>query len=114
MQKNQKLRLRDLRNDKDMTQSEVADIIKTSANYYGEYENGKREIPIDRILLLAEFYNVSLDYITRRTNVKSVATNENVPTKYKPDETALISMYKTLSDRQKRAIHELVRSILDI
>lgn len=63
-------RLKDLREDKDMTQSELADIIGTSQSYYSQYEKGKREIPFDRIIILAEYYNVTIDYIAGLTNSK--------------------------------------------
>ena len=56
-------RLRDIREDKDLTQEEVAKILKTSQSYYAQYENGKRTIPFDRAIILARFYNVSLDYL---------------------------------------------------
>ena len=63
-------RLRDLREDNDMTQAQVARIIGTSQQHYGKYESGKIVIPFDRAILLAEFYDVSLDYLAGRTNVK--------------------------------------------
>ena len=56
-------RLRDLREDADKSQAEIAKIIGTSQSYYAQYENGKRAIPFERMIVLAEYYNVSLDYI---------------------------------------------------
>ena len=56
-------RLRDLREDKDLNQAQVADVIGTSQSYYAQYENGKRELPFNRAIELAKFYNVSLDYL---------------------------------------------------
>ena len=56
-------RLRDLREDADKSQAEIAKIIGTSQSYYAQYENGKRAIPFERMVALAEYYNVSLDYI---------------------------------------------------
>ena len=56
-------RLKDLREDADKTQEEIAKIIGTSQSYYAQYENGKRSIPFERMILLAKYYNVSLDYI---------------------------------------------------
>lgn len=63
-------RLKDLREDKDLKQSDVAEIIKTSQSYYAQYENGKRAIPFDRVIELAKYYNVSTDYIAGLTNDK--------------------------------------------
>ena len=56
-------RLRDLREDADKSQEEIAKIIGTSQSYYAQYENGKRAIPFDRLVVLAEYYNISIDYI---------------------------------------------------
>jgi transcriptional regulator with XRE-family HTH domain len=55
-------RLKDLREDADKSQEEIAKIIGTSQSYYAQYENGKRAIPFERVVVLAEYYNVSLDY----------------------------------------------------
>ena len=56
-------RLKDLREDAEKSQEEIARIIGTSQSYYAQYENGKRAIPFERVVALAKFYNVSLDYI---------------------------------------------------
>lgn len=61
-------RMKDLREDHDLTQAQIAEIIQTSQNYYAQYENGHRPITIERLIKLADFYNVSLDYITGRTD----------------------------------------------
>ena len=56
-------RLKDLREDADKSQKEIAELIGTSQSYYAQYENGKRAIPFDRMVALAKYYNVSLDYL---------------------------------------------------
>ena len=56
-------RLKDLREDADKSQEEIAKVIGTSQSYYAQYESGKRSIPFERMVLLASYYNVSLDYI---------------------------------------------------
>lgn len=56
-------RIRDLREDGDYTQKEIADILKTTQSYYAQYENGHRPLPIDHLITLCKFYNVSSDYI---------------------------------------------------
>ena len=55
-------RLKDLREDADKSQEEIAKILGTTQSYYAQYENGKRAIPFERMIILAKFYNVSLDY----------------------------------------------------
>lgn len=62
-------RLKDLREDNDLYQKEVADIIKVSQQYYCEYELGNRPIPVEKLIILADFYKTSTDYILGRTNI---------------------------------------------
>ena len=61
-------RLRDLREDFEKSQEGIAKVIGTSQSYYAQYENGKRAIPFDRVVALARYYNVSLDYIAGLTD----------------------------------------------
>lgn len=63
-------RLKDLREDKDLSQEEVARILETEQSYYAKYENGVRPIPFERVIKLALFYDVSIDYIAGLTNDK--------------------------------------------
>lgn len=65
-------RLRDLREDKDMNQTQVAEILKIKQTVYSRYERGFQTIPLEHLITLADFYGVSIDYITDRTNVKKV------------------------------------------
>lgn len=62
------LRLRDLREDHDYTQQYVASVLHIQQNTYSQYETGKRQIPIDILIQLADLYNTSTDYILRRTD----------------------------------------------
>ena len=61
-------RLKDLRVDQDKTQKEIANIINTTFQYYSAYERGIRDIPFSRIIQLAKYYNVTIDYIAGLTN----------------------------------------------
>ena len=61
-------RLRDLREDKDLTIRELANILHMQKTTYHNYETGKRELPFELAITLAKFYNVSLDYIGGITN----------------------------------------------
>ena len=56
-------RIRDLREDRDLTQMEIARVIKTTQQQYSKIETGKADISGEKLKLLAEFYNVSADYI---------------------------------------------------
>ena len=61
------MRLKDLREDNDVKQKELAKYLNIKQNTYSQYENGKREIPIELLWKLADFYNTSVDYIIGRT-----------------------------------------------
>ncbi|MBP1534559.1 MAG: helix-turn-helix transcriptional regulator [Ruminococcus sp.] len=63
-------KIRELREDHDLTQEKCAKIAYISKNSYIRYETGEREPPLDVIIYLANFYGVSLDYIAGRTNNK--------------------------------------------
>ena len=64
-------RLRDLREDADLKQRVVADILHITPQQYSLYETGTREIPFHHVITLAKFYHVSIDYIAGLTNHKS-------------------------------------------
>lgn len=63
-------RIRDLREDNDLLQKDVAKLLGTTQQYYSEYEKGKRTIPTEHIIKLAKFYGTSTDYILGLTNIK--------------------------------------------
>ena len=64
------LRLKDLREDHDLLQKEIADYLNISQMTYSYYESGKRMIPFELLIKLAEYYHTSVDYILDRTNQK--------------------------------------------
>lgn len=66
--KNKYPRIKDLREDKDMSQQEVADILSVTQSSYARYEIGDRSIPIELAIKLCDFYGCSLDYLFGRTN----------------------------------------------
>ena len=59
-------RLRDLREDHDMKQKEVAALLEIDQRVYSNYETGKRDIPLHHLMVLADYYKVSVDYILGR------------------------------------------------
>lgn len=65
-------RLRDLREDMDLNQTQIAEILHTSQTVYSRYERGFQTIPVEHLLILVDFYNVSIDYILGRTNNKKL------------------------------------------
>lgn len=64
-------RMRDLREDRDISQDILARLLNTSQQQYSRYENGT-EMPYNSLIKIADFYNVSIDYILGRTNKKEL------------------------------------------
>ncbi len=62
--------MRDLREDNDKTQQEIADMLGTSQTMYARYERGANELPIHHLLKLCDYYGVSADFFLGRTNKK--------------------------------------------
>ncbi len=65
-----KLRIRDLREDRDLKQREIADFLLCDQSLYSKYERGERSLPLEYADRLADFYSVSVDYLLGRTSVK--------------------------------------------
>lgn len=57
------MRIKDLREDSDLTQQELAEYLHIKQNTYSQYENGQRQIPIDVLIALARYYKTSTDYL---------------------------------------------------
>lgn len=65
-----KLRIRDLREDSDLTQKQIASHLICDQSLYSKYERGERDIPLALVIKLADFYRVSVDYLLGRTDIK--------------------------------------------
>jgi len=63
-------RIRDLREDKDLTQKQMGEILFCSQRVYSNYERGELDIPTEILIKLADFHRVSVDYILNRTDKK--------------------------------------------
>lgn len=63
------MRLKELRETYSKTQTEIAQYLHIKQNTYSQYENNQRQIPLDLLISLAKFYNVSIDYILELTNI---------------------------------------------
>ncbi len=61
-------RIKEMRKERKLSQKEVANLLKITQQQYSIYETKERLIPIDKLCILADFYNVNLDYLTGRTN----------------------------------------------
>ena len=65
-------RIRDLREDKDLTQKQMGEILMCSQRVYSNYERGELDIPTEILVRLADFHGVSVDYILNRTDEKKI------------------------------------------
>ena len=65
-------RLKDLREEHDMTQQNVGDILHCNRKVYGRYERGQAEIPASMLVILAKYYRVNLDYIYGLSDIKDI------------------------------------------
>lgn len=65
-------RIRNLREDCDMTQAQVGKYLNISQRSYAHYEAGTRDVPVEILIELADLYHVNLDYLVGRTNIKDI------------------------------------------
>ena len=63
-------RLKDIREDKDLKQEDIAKILEVTQAQYNRYENGVNSMPIEKYSKLADFYNTSVDYLIGKTNIR--------------------------------------------
>lgn len=99
-------RIKDLREDSDKTQKEIADYLGTCYQYYAVYEKGKSEISFERAIMLADYYDVSLDYIAERTDNKM-----GMCPALSKEQSELLNAYSRLSERDKRLISSLMNEM---
>lgn len=66
------IRIKNLREDMDLTQTQIAAVLHCSQRTYSYYESGGHDIPTETLVMLADFYDVSVDYLLERTNKKEV------------------------------------------
>ena len=95
--------LRDLREDADKTQTQIAEVLGTSQTMYARYERGANELPIHHLITLSKYYGVSTDYLLGRTD------NPSPPELYTPQEIELIRQYRSLDERGRRSVEGALR-----
>lgn len=65
------MRIKDLREDHNLTQAEIAKMLHIKQNTYSQYENGQRQLPLSCLITLAKFYKTSTDYILGLTDKRT-------------------------------------------
>lgn len=97
-------RIRDLKEDSDIKQRDVAQIIGMSEKQYARYERGETDVPMEVAIKLAKYYKVSLDYIAGLTNDKKGFNKSDLPN----SEVELLKKYRSLSkERQIRVLERI-------
>lgn len=102
-------RIRDLREDSDKKQAELAEYLGTTKQYYSLYEKGANEISFERAIALAKYYNVSLDYIAGLTNDKRGLTRSDLT----PEQRELLRAAKELGSADKVKAAALLKAMLN-
>ena len=100
-------RIKDLREDNDKTQREIADYLGTCYQYYAVYEKGKSEISFERAIMLADYYDVSLDYLAERTDSK-----QGICPMLSNEQMNLLNRWEQLNERDKALISSLIDKMI--
>lgn len=100
--------LRELREDSDLRQIDIARVLGTTQQYYSKYETGKFELPLRSLLALADFYHVSTDFIMGRTDCREGVDGLNKPVTPPCSAGKLISDVLSLSEHGRRSVVEYV------
>lgn len=100
-------RIRDLREDNDKTQKEIADMLYMHLTQYRRYETGESEIPFNIAINIANLYDISLDYLAERTAEKGGLQSIRID----QEEKKLLELFKQLPQNEKNLILELLRSL---
>ena len=103
-------RIRELREDNDKTQREVAEYLGTPYQYYAVYEKGGSEISFERAIALAKYYNVSLDYLAGLTDVKQNVSANSAPDRVK----VLINSLSGLSESEREHLVAVFTALINL
>lgn len=103
-------RIRDLREDSDITQERLAEILDMHKTTYTNYEQGKHTVPLDFAVTIAKYYNVSLDYIAGLTNDKRGFSYSDLTKEQK----TLLQLMEKLSPDEKKKTVSLLKAVIDM
>ncbi len=102
-------RLRDLREDRDLTQKDIAEELYMQTTQYRRYETGERSLSLETAVALAEFYNVSLDYLAELTDYNGkIETSE-----LSVDEKQLLTYFRKLNSTDKERLLERAMTLCE-
>lgn len=93
------IRLKELRDAHRLNQADVAAHLQIARTTYARYENGEREMPYASLILLAEYFSVSIDYLLGRYDANPMILNK--------DEVALVELYRIIDERGQRSVRSV-------
>ena len=96
--------MRELREDHDLKQSDIAKVLSVSQQYYSKYETGQNELPVRHLITLAKFYSISADYLLGITDFSTAIQNTNSDTPMKK----LMNDISELNDTSIAAVRDYV------
>ena len=102
-------RIRDLREDADLTQQELCRRLEMHKTTYTNYEQGKHTVPLDFAVVLSDFYQVSLDYLAGRTNFLHGRANPD----FTEEQIHIAELYSKLSEKNKGRLEYYLEELLD-
>lgn len=102
-------RIRDLREDSDLTQEALCKKLYMHKTTYTNYEQGKHTVPLDFAVTLADFYDVSLDYIAGRTNFKHDTDSRRISR----EQLEIAEKFDSLSERNKGRLEQFLEQLIE-
>lgn len=102
-------RLKQLRSEKGLVQKDMAKFLNITTSAYGYYEQGKRNPDPKTLMKLSDFFNVSVDYLLGKTDVRNYLDDSNTTIALHSDETSLD--YSDLSDEAKKEVQDFIEYV---
>ena len=103
-------RLRDLREDHDLTQKQLAGILYMHVTQYRRYESGERALSLELAATLAQYYNVSLDYLAGLQPYNAKLREDGLSA----DEKRLLTAYRRLNEKNRERLDERLQTLLSL
>ena len=104
--------IREIREDRDLTQAEIAAVLKVQQQYYSKYETGEYEFPVRHVIALAKYYNVTTDYLLGLTDYSHGLDNLNKPLVEDITTGRLLSGVLNLDSVGRKAVVEYINLVM--
>lgn len=109
-------RLKSLREDADLSQKELAKLLGVSPSTIGMYEAGKRTPDSEMLTRICDFFNITVDYLIGRSNIKNPQCSTSKKTEQShltDDEKNILNLYKKLNDKDKAKVEGIMENKID-